>query len=350
MGGRLGLKGTDGDAYLKAVAMGASPVSPQRASSFLARLPRSVKVMAPNGLMGEVECLASGVPCEVISCARQGMTTSDDTKRCASVMVNRGVDLIVFVGGDGTARDVASVVGESKPVLGVPSGVKMYSGVFAETPAAAARAVEKFLAGEAGLTRAEVLDVDEESFRRGELRLRLYGYVLVPSLPEVVTVGKDASPQEEEELESIARYVVENMEPHVLYILGPGTSVAAIAKEMGLPKTLLGFDAVYDGSLVGSDLNEGQLLSLVRKYGRAKVILSPIGGQGFIIGRGNQQLSPQVIREVGLDNIIIIATKGKLARLRKLRVDTGDEELDSRLRGYRRVIVGYGEEAIVKVE
>jgi predicted polyphosphate/ATP-dependent NAD kinase len=349
MGGRAGLKGTDGEAYEKAIALGAKPVSPLRAREFIRSLRSRVSLVTPEGIMGEDEALAEGLRPEVIKCVNNSTrTTAEDTVRCAE-LISRDVDIIVFVGGDGTARDVASSVDLSLPILGVPSGVKMYSGVFAETPSAAAAALLRFIKGEAQLVKAEVLDIDEEAFRRGELRVRLYGYALVPGAPEVVTSGKEAGAHDEEELKSIAKYVRENMEPDTLYLLGPGTSVAAVAEELGVQKTILGVDAVYNGKLIGSDLNERQILELLRVYRRAKIIVSPLGGQGFLFGRGNQQLSPDVLRAVGHNNVIIISTKDKLVRLRTLRVDTGDEELNSMFRGYRRVIVGYGEEAVVLV-
>ena len=351
MGGRVGLKGTDGEAYLRALQLGARPVAPGRAVEFLRSLSPDIRVLAPPGQMGEAEAREAGLGgrLEVMGCAPQeGPTSAEDTRRCAGEAVGR-VPLIVFVGGDGTARDIVEVVDERVAVLGVPSGVKMYSGVFAETPAMAAVAAERFLRGEVRVERAEVLDIDEEAFRRDELRLRLYGTALVPAADEVVRSGKEAASYTEEELEAIASYVVESMERGVLYILGPGSTVAAIARRLGISKTLLGFDAVIDGRLVGRDLNEAGMLELLKRYPKAKVIVSPIGGQGFLLGRGNQQLSPEVIRRVGVDNIVVVAAKSKALRLRSLRVDTGDPELDSALRGFRRVIVGYGEELVLRV-
>ena len=351
MGGRVGLKGTDGEAYKRAVELGARMVAPGRAVEFLRGLPGWVKVLTAPGLMGELEVREAGLEgnAEVLDCApREGPTTAEHTRLCATMMADR-VSILVFVGGDGTARDVVSAVGERVVVLGVPSGVKMYSGVFAETPAIASRAVEKFLRGEAGVTRAEVVDIDEEAFRADQLKLRVYGTALVPDFEGVVTSGKDASTWAEEELEAVANYVVESMRPCALYLLGPGTTVAAIARRLGVRKTLLGVDAVHGSELVGLDLNEAQILRLLDRYHRAYIVVSPIGGQGFIFGRGNQQLSPEVIRRVGTQNVIIVATRTKAARLRQLRVDTGDPSLDEELRGYRRVIVGYYEELVMKV-
>ncbi|MGC9071699.1 MAG: ATP-NAD kinase family protein [Acidilobus sp.] len=352
MGGRVGLKGTDGEAYRLALSMGARPVAPARAVEFLRALTMRARILTPPGVMGEAEAREAGrgEEIEVLRCApASGETGAEDTRRCASMMVGR-VPLLVFVGGDGTARDVLSAIDERLVILGVPSGVKMYSGVFAETPALAAVTAERFLRGEVNATRAEVLDVDEEAFRRGELRVSAYGTALVPSSQEVVTAGKEAGGWDEDELEAVADYVVELMEPGVLYLLGPGTTVAAVARRLGVPKTVLGVDAVVDGRPVGHDLSEVQILRLLDEYPRAKIIVSPIGGQGFIFGRGNQQLSPEVIRRVGVDNVVVVATRSKANRLRSLRVDTGDHDLDRLIRGYRRVIVGYGEELVLKVE
>ncbi len=349
MGGRVGLKGTDGDAYRRALELGAEPWAPRRAVKFLMALPRHVKVIVPNGIMGELEAKEAGATYEVVRCAPEGPTSADDTVRCAREIALR-VPLLAFVGGDGTARDLLSAVGDSVPLLGVPAGVKMYSALFAQTPSAAGRVVEDYLAGRLGLRKVEVLDIDEEAFRAGRLSVRLYGHALAPHSPDVIVEGKEVIPQEPEELRSIAKYIVDNISDDELYVLGPGTTVAAIAEELGLPKTLLGIDAVTKRSVVGLDLAERQLLELAEMWrGRVRIVVSPLGGQGFIIGRGNQQLSPRVIKAVGPENLIVVATKAKLRSLRALRVDTGDEELDARLRGFRRVVVGYGEEMVMRV-
>jgi predicted polyphosphate/ATP-dependent NAD kinase len=266
-------------------------------------------------------------------------------------MVDHGVRLLVFVGGDGTARDVLDSVDERIPALGVPAGVKVYSSVFAVNPRAAALVTVRFLEGRAGVARREVLDVDEDEFRGGRLKVKLYGYLLVPVDELIVEGGKTAfTAGEDEELEAIAGYVVEIMEPDTLYILGPGRTVEWIARKLGVEKTPLGVDAVYNGRLVGRDLDERGLLELLERYPKAKIVVSPIGGQGFILGRGNQQISPQVIRRVGPGNIIVVATRSKLQTFKTLKVDTGDEELDRALSGYIRVIVGYNREVVKPVE
>ena len=355
IGGRLGFKGSDGAYAIRALAMGAPLVSPGRARSFLEALPVGVRIVTPPGLMGfnHVRGTRHEPYTTVINCVspRVWPTTAFDTRRCSKAMVDHGVRLLVFVGGDGTARDVLDSVDESIPALGVPAGVKVYSSVFAVNPRAAALVTVRFLEGRAGVARREVLDVDEDEFRGGRLKVKLYGYLLVPVDELIVEGGKTAfTAGEDEELEAIAGYVVEIMEPDTLYILGPGRTVEWIARKLGVEKTPLGVDAVYNGRLVGRDLDERGLLELLERYPKAKIVVSPIGGQGFILGRGNQQISPQVIRRVGPRNIIVVATRSKLQTFKTLKVDTGDEELDRELSGYIRVIVGYNREVVKPVE
>ena len=357
MGGRVGLKGTDGEAYLLALRKGAKPVAPKRAIEFLNALsPSNIELYIAPGPMGEKVLLESkckgAVYYKVIGELKSEKTTAEDTKRIAKEMVEEGVSLLVFVGGDGTARDILDAIDLKIPVLGVPSGVKMYSAVFAVNPKAAARIVEAYVRGYTREILAEVMDIDEEAYRRNELKIRLYGYMKVPVLSGLVQSSKEPSmdiADEEENKIAIARRIIEEMEPNTLYILGPGTTTKAIGDLLGIDKTLLGVDAVYNGRLVGKDLDEKGILELLKKYPKAKIIVSPIGGQGFIFGRGNQQISPKIIELVGKNNIIIVATHRKMSTLDVLRVDTGDEKVDKLLRGYVRVIVDYNEDLVVKV-
>lgn len=357
MGGSVGLKGTDGEEILKkALSLGAKPVAPPRAETFLLHLKKLIggnfDLLAGAGWMGEFEAKNVGLECTAIG-ERKDKTTARDTKEVAEEMLKRRVDLLVFCGGDGTARDLLDVIGLSLPVLGVPSGVKMHSAVFAVTPEGAARVASRFLSEGLPLREAEVMDVDEEAFRENRLSAKLYGYMLVPYEPELIQGVKEASPSTEDELHNqaaIALHFIERvMEPDTIYILGPGTTTRAIAALLNEKKTLLGVDLLLNGKIIKHDANESEILEAIHSK-RAKIVVTPIGGQGFIFGRGNQQISPRIIRLVGLENIIILATKHKLKGLSSLRVDTGDAELDQALRGYRRVIVDYGEERLVPVK
>ena len=266
-------------------------------------------------------------------------TTPEDTQFIAKCIVDVGVDLLVFCGGDGTTRDILKAIDMKVPVLGVPTGVKMHSAIFAISPQAAARVAVGFLWGGLPLREAEVMDVDEKEFRMGHLSAKLYGYLLSPFEPHLIQGNKMASPMTENEVENqaaIAIFVIEEMKPNVLYIVGPGTTTRTIADLLDQKKTLLGVDLFMNKKIIGRDVNEKQILEAISGK-NAQIIVTPIGGQGFIFGRGNQQISQKVISKVGLDKIVVIATKSKLDRLQSLKVDTGDPELDQdfRTRGIR---------------
>ena len=355
MGGAVGLKGTDGrDILKKAMALGAEPVAPARAEEFLSELGSAkgkVQLITGAGKMGEDEARNQGFSFTVVG-ERREETTAEDTKEVAKRTNKTGIDLLVFCGGDGTARDVLDVVDARLPVLGVPTGVKMQSAVFAVNPRAAARIVIKFLLEELPLREVEVMDVDEEAFRDGRLSAKLYGYMLTPYEPRLIQASKMASPSTESEVRNqaaIAIYVIEEMEPNVVYIIGPGTTTRTIADLLDEKKTLLGVDLFHNKKMMVQDVNEKQILEKIEGK-TAKIIVTPIGGQGFIFGRGNQQISPSVIRRVGLDNIVVIATKHKLRGLKSLRVDIGDPTIDENLRGDIKVVVDYREERVTKIE
>ena len=269
------------------------------------------------------------------------------------MMADEGVDILVFCGGDGTARDILNAVDTHFPVLGVPTGVKMHSAVFAVTPQAAARVTARFLLSELPLREAEVMDIDEKAFRKGQLSAELLGYLLTPYEPHLIQANKMASPMTESELRNqaaIAIYIIEEMKPDIIYIVGPGTTTRTIGDLLEAKKTLLGVDLFCNKTLIARDVNEKQILEAIRGK-TAKIIITPIGGQGFVFGRGNQQLSPRVIRQVGLDNVVVVATAGKLSSLKTLRVDTGDAELDAAIREHKvRVVTDYKTEHTAKVE
>jgi predicted polyphosphate/ATP-dependent NAD kinase len=347
MGGAVGLKGTDGKVILnEAIALGAKPVASERAETFFAELGSvkpTPKLIVGAGSMGEREAEKCGFPCKVIGEAKKE-TTFEDTQNIAKAIVEAGADLLVFCGGDGTSRDILKAIDMKLPVLGVPTGVKMHGGIFAVSPQAAARVTIQYLTGGLPLKEAEVMDVDEKAFRQGRLSAELYGYMLTPYEPHLIQGNKMASPITEREVENqaaIAIYMIEQMEPEIIYIVGPGTTTRTIADLLDQKKTLLGVDLYLNKKIISRDVNEKQILQAINGK-KVRIIVTPIGGQGFIFGRGNQQISAKVIRRVGLGNIIVIATKGKLDRLASLRVDTGDTILDGELKKRRiRVITDY---------
>jgi predicted polyphosphate/ATP-dependent NAD kinase len=302
--------------------------------------------------MGENEVTSSDFTCAVLG-ERKKETGAEDTVAIAKKMVDAGVALLVFCGGDGTARDIQKTVNMNVPVLGVPTGVKMHSAVFAVNPQAAARVVMRFLYESLPLREAEVMDVDEKAFREGRLSAELYGYVLTPYEPHLIQANKLASPMTESELRNqaaIAVYIIEIMKPDVIYVIGPGTTTRTIGDLLDAKKTLLGVDLFCNKKMVSNDVNEKQILEATDGK-PMQIIVTPIGGQGFLFGRGNQQISPEVIRRAGLDNIIVVATESKLRSLKTLRVDTGDSTLDAAFRKRKiKVVADYKTEYEMQVE
>ena len=347
MGGAVGLKGTDGKGILnQAIALGAKPIASQRAETFLTQLSPAkehLKLIVGAGNMGQSQAEKCGFSFKVVGESKKE-TSSEDTQAIAKGIVAAGVDLLVFCGGDGTTRDILKAVDLKVPVLGVPTGVKMHSAIFAVSPQAAARVVATFLWGGLPLREAEVMDVDEQEFRQGHLSAELYGFLLSPYEPHLIQGNKMASPITESEVENqaaIAININEEMKPDTIYIIGPGTTTRTIGDLLDQKKTLLGVDLFQDKKIIAKDVGEKQILRAIDGKA-ARIIVTPIGGQGFIFGRGNQQISAKVIRQVGLDNIVVAATNGKLDRLESLRVDTGDAKLDEQFRARgMRVVVDY---------
>jgi len=355
MGGSVGLKGTDGRLLLEAIRRGAKPVAPGRARRFLRRLleyaqPGEVRVISANGVMGCLYLREAGLDPSTYECLdipKSAETSREDTLDVARELLRGGVEMLVFVGGDGTARDVLEMCGTSVPVLGVPSGVKVYSSVFAVSPEAAAELVVDFCRGLASIELGEVLDVNEEALQRDLMLVELRGRALTPVSHNLRVQTKEL--YSGGDLEGIARHFLDYIyKPGALYLLGPGSTVKHIAEKLGVEKTLLGFDAVVDGKLVGKDLTSEGIKSLLSRYGEVYVVLSVVGGQGYLIGRGNQQLTPEILKALGRDRLIVVSSKDKLLKLKYLLIDTGDPEVDKHLSGYYRIIVGYGEEYVVK--
>lgn len=357
MGGSVGLKGTDGaDVLAEALRRGAQPVAPSRCIRALLSLKRQmpqIAVITCSGSMGEEEAAAAQVPCELLQVSVGERTTADDTRSAARQLAESGVKLLLFAGGDGTARDLSEATGTQISVLGIPCGVKNYSAVFAISPEAAGEAAASYLRDEIGTIDSEVLDFDEKLMQEGKIATTICGLLRVPASRRFMQTAKSTSYSADEaaESEAIAKFIVEDMNDEQQYILGPGSTTAAIARYLGLKKTLLGVDVVCKRKLLAKDVTGRELEDIVQK-GSSRIVITPIGGQGYMLGRGNQQLTPGVIRKVGRENIDIVCTRTKLLNLsdRRFLVDTGDKALDDELVGYWRVVVGYREFAIVKVD
>ena len=363
MGGRVGLKGTDG-VVDKAMELGAQPTAHLKAGETLREArrlleqsarPLSIEWVTCSGRMGADALREAGFAAFETAYDGAEAPSADDTKAAIRRFLHKGVDLILFCGGDGTARDICDVAAQGTPILGIPAGVKMYSGVFGVSTARTAEILVGFLDGRLGVSEADVLDLDEERYRRGEWFVRLYYAALTPYEPTYTQSEKmliDESTDAEVKRE-IASHLLEEIEssPDILFLLGPGSTVRSIGDMLEIDKTLLGIDAVLNGRVAGKDLNERQILDLFDRYPRRKLVLSPIGAQGFILGRGNLPLTPEIVKAIGSENIIVVATPAKLARTPVLRFDTGVAALDAELGadGYFPVVIGYRLRRMVKV-
>lgn len=363
MGGRVGLKGTD-SVVGEAVRRGAKPTANMRALETLREFkrlidgvpsPPAVEWLTATGDMGYDALRTAGFTAIEIVHSAPVASSARDTRSVVERFLAAGADLVLFCGGDGTARDVCAVTGEATPVLGIPAGVKMYSGVFGITPARTAQILMRYLTKDIGLAHAEIVDLDEDKYRRDEWAVRLYMSARTPFEPTYLQSAKAliAGVDDEAIKDEIAAQMCEDIEanPRTLYLLGPGSTVQAVGRALQADKTLLGIDAVAGGKVVGKDLTERRTLDLLDRYPDCKLVLSPIGAQGFLLGRGNQPLSPAVVRRIGIGNIVIIATPAKLARTPLLRVDTGDAGLDTALisRKFLAVVVGYRRQRMVEV-
>lgn len=354
LGGSVGLKGSDGLAE-QALALGAVPMAQQRARQSLEQLlplRDKLQIFTVTGEMGQQLCEELGFDYQLCYTPAGSPTTAADTEQAAAVIAKSGVDILLFAGGDGTARNVCSVVGDHTTVLGIPAGCKIHSGVYAISPLAAGKLLARLVAGElVSQQEAAVMDIDESAFREGIVKARRYGEMRIPAELRYVQSVKMAGKESEElVLDDLAAYVAGLMEPDVRYVMGSGSTVAAVMAELGLDNTLLGVDVVENGQLLAKDVTAAQLLQLVLDK-PSKLIITLIGGQGHVFGRGNQQLSPAVIRAIGRDNILLLATKTKLQQLsgRPLLADTGDMALDRELQGLIPVLTGYNDYVIYRL-
>lgn len=356
MGGRVGLKGTDGpEVYQEAIEKGAKPESATKAARALEPLleiSNQFELITCNGAMGETTLSLLGLaPAEIIDIMDEEISEPADTMKAVVQMNRIGIDLLMFAGGDGTARNISAVNFDNTICIGIPAGVKIQSSAFARTPREAGTIIHDFITGKIRrIKEAEVMDLDEKLYRQGIVAPKLFGSLLVPDVSGRMQPKKFRSASSDiSDQMAIASEVVRNIKDE-LVLIGPGSTTQAIMKKLGLESTLIGVDAIKNGALIGKDLNESEILELI-KVEKAKLVLTPIGGQGFLLGRGNQQISPKVIRLIGKDNFLVVATKQKLNSLpdNKLWVDTGDLDLDFILKGYVRVITGIKEAVVFKL-
>ncbi|MCP4721396.1 MAG: ATP-NAD kinase family protein, partial [Desulfobacteraceae bacterium] len=366
LGGRVGLKGTDGMAE-KAIALGARALAPQKAARALAGFKENrwgknrpvkarqgkegVQILTPPGSMGETIAREAGFFSRVVDLPLAKKTSGADTIAAAKKIQALGADLLLFVGGDGTARDICSALGESLPVIGVPAGVKIHSPVFATTPETAGWLAQLFLGKKKCRTcEQEVLDIDEDAYRKGRVSTRLYGYLQVPDEGGMQNrkAGTPLSQRASQNLISLA--MIDAMEADVFYLVGPGSTMGPVLSNLNLDHSLLGVDVVQNRQLVKKDATEKQILEIIKDR-PFKILITPIGGQGYLFGRGNHQFSPKIIQGAGKKNIGVGATLEKIGSLRgePFLVDTGDKKTDRMLAGYIRVVTGYRQEMIYPI-
>lgn len=355
IGGSVGLKGSDGaETVSEAFARGAIPKARERAAQALQLLidqTANIQFISVAGAMGGDLLATLPFPFRLLEAdIPLTHTQAQDTAKAARLMLQEKPDLLLFAGGDGTARDICVVVADRLPVLGIPAGVKIHSGVYGITPKASGEVIKALLAGQlVDIREAEVRDLDEEAFRHNQVRAKHFGEMRVPQLGHFVQAVKEGGVESQElVLADIAAWVVANMDVDTLYLIGSGKTTAAIMDELSLSNTLLGVDAVFNGELVAADLTAKDILGLLQEHSQAKAILSVMGGQGHIIGRGNQQFSPEVLRRLGKDNLLLVSTKTKISGLngRPLIIDSGDPELDQEWAGTIEIITGYKDQIV----
>ena len=360
MGGSVGLKGTD-HMVEEALRRGAKPRANERVRIALAELLElkdEIEILTYPGDMGAEAAEELGFKTAVLM-PEGGKdlnalldSSRADTLSLARRLKEEGVDLLLFAGGDGTARDIYEGVGTELPALGIPAGVKIHSPVYAKNPQSAGSLAKLWLSGKVTKTaEQEVLDIDEDLYRQEIINTRLYGYLSVP-LEHVFTQNRKAPTplSETAAIESIAHEIVEHMDPATYYLIGAGTTTRGIMQMLGLKNTLIGVDLIKNRELVANDLYGDKILDYIRGK-KTKLVVTVTGGQGFLFGRGNQQITPEVIREIGRENIIIIATKAKIAEFhhQPFLVDTPDQKLNQELCGYYRVVTAYGEFTMCRV-
>ena len=366
LGGRLGLKGSDGQAEF-ARSKGAEDRSGPRLRSMLQHFSRihrgnsqEIEWVTSRGRMGS-EWIPEGLDLGSFSYVHEssGATSSIDTEDAIGTLLESEIQLLVYSGGDGTTRDIVSALDSagspSLPVIGVPSGVKMHSGCFASSPKAAAEVLSAWIQGDLLVSSTEVLDLDEELYRGGQWVVRLYAEAFSPNSPRWMQGSKELiqTESEDEIIEGLSDHIEQSLlSDERLIVWGSGGTLSAIGGNLGFQLTTLGIDASLGKTQIATDLDEAGLIEILSTHsGERTLLLSPMGGQGFLIGRGNLQLSPAVLREIGTDNVLGVVTPAKLLTVRALRIETGDEDLDAEFASlrYMKILQGYRTTRILPV-
>ena len=364
LGGRLGLKGSDGQAEI-ARSRGAQDRSGPRMRAMLDHLITiskenldGIQWYVSKGRMG-TDWISPAISSLEVIHSSSSSTDANDTSQLVGSMIGSDIDLLVYAGGDGTTRDVVAALSEygrpELPIIGVPTGVKMHSGCFASSPKAAAEVLSAWLEGDLLLSSTEVLDLDEDLYRQGKWVVKLYAEAITPASPRWMQGSKmrvEAS-GEEEIIQGLADHVRETLiDDRMMIVWGSGGTLRTIGGVLGFELNTLGIDITVGGNIIGSDLNENEILSALKEHqGDVILLLSPMGGQGFLIGRGNLQLSPDVLRIIGVNRVLGIVTPAKMLTLRSLRIETGDSEMDQRFseKKYLKVLQGYRTTRVLKV-
>ncbi len=360
IGGAVALKGSDSSEIVKkALAKGAECKATERARVMLGNLPKKndIQWLSAPGIMGGDALQQCGYTPKIVGELNCQPTSSADTQKFVRTLIDEQIDLLLFVGGDGTARDIYDVIADlnmktQQLVLGIPAGVKMHSGVYAISPQAAARVVGEFLQKKAvSVAIQEVRDINEDDLRQGKINATYYGELLSPNDERYVQQVKSSGEIDDTMMQvEIAAGIVDDMDNETLYIVGAGTTPKAVMDELQLEGTLLGVDVILGRELIACDCDSATLLSLIDQYPYhpVKIILTATGNQGHIIGRGNQQLSATLLKKIGKDNLQVLITPNKLSHLngRPLLMDSGNPNLDAEWSGWIKIYTGYRQQSV----
>lgn len=354
-GGKAGMKGSDSlHGRMAAARLGYEKTAGIRAYQCITRIKEEsgFHLIAPEGEMGGNILKKAQIPYESLG-KHKSITTKEDTLNYARSCKDRGVDLLVFCGGDGTARDIYEAVGEQLPVLAVPAGVKMYSACYAVSPCQAGDLLRNFIRGEqTPFEYREIMDIDEARLDDPLVTPALYGFLRTIHDRDRLQRAKEICPQDTSGRELLTDYLISSMNEQTIYMIGPGSTTYCLKEKLEGKGTLRGVDVAKGRKIILKDAGEQALCELLETGIPAKIIVTCIGGNGFIFGRGNQQISPRIINMVSKENLILAVTKEKLASLKgnPMLADTGDRDTDEYLCGYYKIWVNSREAVLYRID